>query len=317
MPADEVVVEALARLRKGRGLLADDLDARVGPRFRLLCGAPTDSGAALRAKVLAYLEELLAGLSEGQRLVVRAALNLHPPAEHRYVQGRIDWLARHLGVDERTARRRMDEAFAAMGRNAASGTGTTSGAGHGGDGWYVEHFDAVVRLDVPVPEAIERRTIVVTAPELDSIVTSTDVPPHPDAPAATRGLATELVFGGSLRTNGRASASNFTSVIALPRTLRRGERHDYCVIARIPPGQPMAPHYVCVPLRKYRHFTLLVRFPLDRLPRRVWSLAGVTHRVIDERTPTDDLLVPDRAGEVRAEFHDLLPGCGYGIQWEH
>ncbi|HKS48254.1 MAG TPA: hypothetical protein VJT49_24720 [Amycolatopsis sp.] len=297
-------------------MYADDLDERASAEFRDLCAARTDDGAALRGKVIKYLETLLNGDLSGEfRLAARVALNLHPPAAERKLERRMSWLAREWVVDSRTVRRRIDDAFGQIAANAAAATGMASGAGLGGDGWYVDMFEAIVRLDVGRPEAIEKRTIVATVPELRKIVHSTNVPrPAVDA-AGQRDLELELVSGGLLERHER-TGSNFRYEIALAGVLARGQRHDYWMIARIPAGQTMAQHYVCVPLRTCRNFSLVVRFDRNRLPGRVWRVDGVAPRVIDDRLPGPDRLMPDAAGEVRAEFHDLLPGCGYGIQWE-
>jgi hypothetical protein len=57
-----------------------------------------------------------------------------------------------------------------------------------------------------------------------------------------------------------------------------------------------------------------VRFG-DRVPRRVWRIDGIPPRAIDDFDPRDQLLTPDRLGEVAAAFSGLRQGLSYGIRW--
>nr|WP_042179132.1 hypothetical protein [Kibdelosporangium sp. MJ126-NF4]CEL13651.1 hypothetical protein [Kibdelosporangium sp. MJ126-NF4]CTQ99337.1 hypothetical protein [Kibdelosporangium sp. MJ126-NF4] len=311
----EIVKEGLVRLRKGRGLQTRDLESRVEPEFAELIGAHVDTGPALRAKVIGYLDELMTGLPDPLRRAARCALNMPPASDGDTLQQRLDVLAAEFYFDTRTARRRMDEALERMVANADRGQVPMPGVGHGGIGWYVDVFDAVLRLDLPNPEAVERRTIVATAASLDKIVTSIDVPKHPANSAARVELTREMMFGGLLASTGQGSSTNFSAEIMLPRTLHRGERHTYGLIQRIPPGQEMVNRYVYVPYRQCRFFTLLVRFHPDRVPQQIWRHEGAPHSAVyDEPAPGTEL-EPNRANEVSAQFRDLINGCAYGIQW--
>jgi hypothetical protein len=313
---ESVVAESLARLRKGPGVVVADLESRVSPEFRELCAAATDRGDELRAKVSQYLLTLCRALTEELSLAARVVLNLHPDAQHQRLAQRYVWLAERLRYDERTVRRRVDTAFAQMARNAATGDIGVSGIGHGGNGWYVERLHALVRLDLPRLEVIEQRTIVVTAPALDRITHAVSVPRHPAVPVPCPAPGMEMMFGGIMAVVERPNDTLLDNVITLPRPLRKGDRHDYGVVVRMPPDRRMVPHYLCQPLRPCRRFSVRVRFALDALPRRVWAVAGVTPREIDEHEPSKDIREVDGAGEVCAEFHDLVQGCGYGLQWE-
>lgn len=314
-PVGEIVKESLVRLRKGRGVLSRDLESRIRPEFAELFGATADSGAALRQKVIGFLEELMTGLSDPLRRAARCGLNLPPSADGETLQQRLAVLAAEFYCDTRTARRRMDDAFALMAGNADRGHMPMPGVGHGGIGWYVDVFDAVLRLDLATPEAIERRTIVATGGSLDKIVTSTDVPRHPSNHGRQVELSREMMFGGVLAGTGQGSSTNFSTEITLPRTLHRGERHTYGLIQRIPPGQEMVNRYVYVPYRQCRYFTLLVRFHPDRVPQRIWRHDGVPHSAIQDEPVPGSELAPNLANEVSAQFRDLINGCAYGIQW--
>ncbi|MFC0105199.1 hypothetical protein [Kibdelosporangium aridum] len=311
----EIVKENLVRLRKGRGVLARDLESRVRPDFTELFGATADSGSVLREKVIGYLDELMADLPEQLRRAARCGLNLPPSTDGDTLQQRLSVLAAEFYCDERTARRRMDDAFLQMAAQADRGQVPMPGVGHGGIGWYVDVFDAVLRLDMANPEAIERRTIVATAASLDRIVTSIDVPRHPSNHSTRVELTREMMFGGLLAGTGQGSSTNFSTEITLPRTLHRGERHTYGLIARIPPGQEMVNRYVYVPYRQCRYFTLLVRFHPDRVPQRIWRHEGVPHSAVNDEPRPGTELEPNLAYEVSAQFRDLINGCAYGIQW--
>jgi hypothetical protein len=201
---------------------------------------------------------------------------------------------------------------------SVSATSAPAGAGSGAgepDGWYTESLVTVVRVDGERPEVIERRTVVATADGLGEIVSSLNVPRHPEDLDRPAGLESELLYGGSLERREQPYDSYFRNVIVLPRPLRAGERHEYGLRLRIPPGQRMATHYLHIPFRRSDHFDLRVRFRPDRPPRTVWLLRGVPMAVIYQQEPAADTLDPDRFGEVHASFRDMRPGLAYGIRW--
>lgn len=142
-----------------------------------------------------------------------------------------------------------------------------------------------------------------------------NVPRHPESLDRPVGLESELLYGGSLELRQQPYDSFFANVIVLPRPLRAGERHEYSIRLRIPPGQRMAPHFLHVPFRRSDHFELRVRFDPRRLPRTVWLLCDAPTAVIYQPEPAAQTIVPDRFGEVHASFHDMWPGLGYGVRW--
>lgn len=185
------------------------------------------------------------------------------------------------------------------------------------DGWYVESFSALLHLDAAPIEALEHRTVTATKDGVRKLVTSISIPRHPADDARTpHGLETELLEGGTLELREQPYESYFRNVIALPRPLRQGDRHDYRLRLRIPPGQPMASHYVHVPFRRSDYFELRVCFDRQHLPRAVWALCGAPTAVIYERGPAQDVLQPDRFGEVQVRFRNLRLGFGYGLCWQ-
>jgi hypothetical protein len=183
------------------------------------------------------------------------------------------------------------------------------------DGWFIESFSALLRLDAEPVEALEYRSIVSTADGLSELATSVSVPWHPDDAGQAHRLDSELLYGGSLELRGPPCESYLRHVIVLPRPLRQGEEHQYALRLRIPPGQRMAPHYVHVPSRRSDHFDLRIRFGPRHPPRAVGVLRAAPAAVISEREAAAETLRPDRFGEVRVSFRELRPGLGYGLRW--
>jgi hypothetical protein len=189
---------------------------------------------------------------------------------------------------------------------------TDTGAG---DGWYIESFSALLRLDAEPVEALEFRRVVATVDDLTELVTSLSVPRPPDDAGGAHDLDSELLYGGILERRGQPYDSFFQNVIVLPAPLRAGQRHEYAIRHRIPSGQRMASHYVHVPYRRSDRFELLVRFAAARPPGVVWVLRDAPTAAIYRGVPSAELLAPDQCGEVRVSFTGLRPGLGYGISW--
>jgi Helix-turn-helix domain len=181
--------------------------------------------------------------------------------------------------------------------------------------WFVESFSALVRVDTEPVEVIERKTIVASADDVTEIAASLNVPRHPNALDQPVGLESELLYGGSLELREQRYDSYFTNVIMLPRPLRRGERHEYAMRLRIPPGQRMASHFLHVPHRRSDHFDLRVRFDPQRLPSTIWLLRDAPTAMIYQGEPATQTAAPDRFGEVHTSFRDMRLGLGYGLRW--
>jgi hypothetical protein len=184
------------------------------------------------------------------------------------------------------------------------------------DGWFCESGIALLLLDADPIESLEQRVVVAAADGLSELATSMSVPRRAGDAREAHDLHTELLHGGSLELREQPFESYFRNVVVLPRSLRRGERHSYALRYRLPPQQPIAPHYVQVPHRRTDYFEARVRFHQARRPRAVWQVSGVPTAVIYESAPARDLLVPDRFGEVHVSFRDLRPGLSYGVCWQ-
>ncbi|MEU0378669.1 helix-turn-helix transcriptional regulator [Streptomyces cyaneofuscatus] len=182
-------------------------------------------------------------------------------------------------------------------------------------GWYTESVSTRLRLDTPTPEAWERRVVVATCDGLDRIPVGVSVPRRTGDTTGGHGLDISLVRGGRLADGVPQYESYFERFLVLPEPLRAGTRHVYEVRLRIPPAQPMAPHFVHVPLTRSEHFRLRVGFDRARLPRTVWRLAGVPTAVIYQHDPGTPALRPDERGLVDVEFTAMKVGYGYGLCW--
>jgi hypothetical protein len=218
------------------------------------------------------------------------------------------WAADDLAGEPGTASRPEGNGRPSAGRDGPGGDPA--------DAWFSESCTALLRLDTEPIESLEQRVVVAVADGVAELATSMSVPRHPRDGGAAHGLDAELLHGGSIQLREQPYESYFRNVIVLPRPLRRGERHEYAMRFRIPPDQPMAPHFVQVPLRRTDCFEARVRFSPGRLPRAVWRLAGAPTAVIYERGPARDTLVPDRFGEVHVSFRDLKVGLAYGVCWQ-
>jgi len=215
------------------------------------------------------------------------------------------------GEPETTAPEAIPNSAPESAQNASS-----SAAADGENGWYVESFTALLRLDTAQPEAIEDRVIVATVDGLRELTTSISVPRHPDDSSPAHQLNAELLYGGSLQQSDQPYESYFRNIIALAQPLMLGERHKYRLRLRVPPGQPMAPHYVYMPFHRTDHYELRVRFDPQHLPKKIWRICGTPPVVLYEDHPEGAALTPDRFGEIRVEFDDLRLGLGYGIHWQ-
>lgn len=302
-------------LRKGRGLQTPKLIEQVGPMLRQLCGiASTDGSAMVREKLTDRLRILSDQLPDDLRLTVMIALALQPDTQQQFLQDRVQFLAGVQKRDVRTIRRRMDDGFELLAEIAMKAPET--GARGSGFAWYIDRVESILRLDKQTPECFERRTIVAERDGLDTVQAMITVPRDTDRRApGEQDLQPELYFGATLLRRQRKHEQRFVYDLGLPRPLMAGDRHEYGMIFRIPPDQPMRDHYVLFPDRRCEEFRLRIRFDQAGLPAKLWRVVEAFHRDVDDRTPTEPLLSVDRIGEITLTFHGLLPGHGYGAQW--
>ncbi len=315
------LAEELNSLRRGRGVMAGDLQGRVGPQLRAAMGiSPGANTAEFRGRLVGLLEKLAAEMPEDLRLAFTAGLALGGDVQYRFFDERMRWLARRLDRDVRTARRRVTEAIAlAESALAASVPAAAGGAfEYVPDGWHLARLRSLLRLDAARPAAVEERVVVASNDGLDEIVLSTRIPPVTGDPAACppgNGLEVAVLYGGSLVRLERLSGYYFRYSVGLPSPLRRGQSHELGVELIIPPCQPLSPRYVFQPLRRCDEFDLRIRFGPDGAGTRVWNIAGLPRGIVDDFAAPDALVRPDRAGDVHLCYERLRIGFAYGARW--
>lgn len=274
------LVGELKVLRKGRGLAASRIDERAGAALRAVARVfPGDDAGEARRKLTVKLTELAAQLPADLGTAVLAAFGLHEHAQNPFYQDRVHWLAHELDRDDRTVRRRIDEAIERLAELAVALEPRPS-RDHS---WHTEELRVALALDRPVPETFVLKRIVA---DVDG-VSELDL-------ATTGGTGDVEVFhGGTLA--GRA--------LELPDALRQGERHDIALRFR---AKLPHPQFVCVPRQPCDVFDLHLRFGEPR-PVEVSLIAQAGAAA--ERLPLD------RAGEVHIRFEHLTPGRAYGARW--
>ncbi|HZN19303.1 MAG TPA: hypothetical protein VFB84_14170 [Micromonosporaceae bacterium] len=313
----ERVAAEIRLLRKGRGINAPSIEARLGPHLReLVAGATGPDDGDCRRSLATEINNCAAGLAEDMRTAITASLGLS--AETRQIpqlKDRIAWLSAQLGHGYRTALRRIDLAERLLAEEIAHELRRRRGQAAGApQGWYLEELRTVLRLDTATPESHEHRRIVATCDDLREVMAWLDVPRAPGDPRPL--LDAEVIYGGRLVRREQPLSGRFQLMIQLPAPLRTGDEHEYGMILRIPEDRTMLPRYVFTPETQCNLFSLRVRFPPGRTPRWVWRVTGETVRMFEAARPGRDLLALDEAGEVQVRFPNPTMYLGYGIQWE-
>lgn len=321
MAVKEKLEQDLKRLRKGRGVFGCNIAQRVGPELGRLCGVQEiDDEPEVRRKLVLRLSALSADLPEDLRLAFFAALSLHPDAQQRFFDKRIEWLASRLHRDVRTARRRVDEAISLATDTACNirGGQPTSDPNdtYAPGGWHLASFRVLLRMNQTTPEATEEREIVAAMDGLQRVLVSVGIPRHPASINFEHGLNAELLYGGHLSSQDRPTGTYFRYFVQLPHPLNWGERHRIGTRMTIPSGQLMYPRYVYRPLRDCDSFELRIKFDPQKLPRRIWQVAAIPSAMLNDFTVETRFATPDRFGELAFEFHSLRPGLSYGVKWE-
>lgn len=286
------LVRELKTLRKGRGVHAGRIEQRIGPAIRSACEIDQGDGpVTVRRKLTTRLTELIQQLPADLRLASLVAFGLEPDARLPLYQQRMLWVAARMDRDERTIRRRVDDAVNQLAELAVL-PGDRSG------GWRTAELTVAVALDQDRPEVLEQRRIIAEQDGLRELELVAPLPlTEPDV---------QVLYGGTLvLTDG-----GFT--LALPAPVSKEERHDVALRFRLPTREAM-PYLLCVPRRPCERFDLRVRFDRDREPPTVFALRGASR----EDPLHDGHEHPvDRAGEIHVRFHQLTPGLAYGARWE-
>jgi transcriptional regulator with XRE-family HTH domain len=311
------IAAELKTLRKGRGLRGSRLDEKLGPTLRAVClVGDADTPEDVRRKVTERLEDLAIGLPEDLRIAALAALGTHGDARHPLYRERVLWVAAQLRRDERTARRRIDEAIERLAeRSAALHTNADAITRTPAD-WYTNELRVSLVLDQPAVEAFEQRRIVAQRDNLDQI--DLGLAGHAvrqQSGVTTHWVAVDVIYGGTLI--GRRETPEDGKVLfslALPRPLQLNEEHEFSLRFRVLDANSFRPHYVCVPRSRCDVFDLRIRFDKVDSPRRVRRLAEAFHRDVMDPLCGESVTV-DPAGEIHLTFHQLRPGLAYGAGW--
>jgi hypothetical protein len=322
---DTALLHELKTLRKGRGVNTAHLPDQIGPLLRELAAVDNhDPTGIIRQKVTGTLDRLAESLPSDLALAARAALSLHPEAQQPFLAERVQWLADQLERDVRTARRRVDLGLTALAERAlmptpAEGTVPAPRAPltrePDDDLWHIQEFRAVLRLDQPTPEAIEQRVVVANEDGLDRLDALITIPRDRDVRTGSHDLLMEVLYGATIVSRERVTGSRFRYGLRLPRPLHAGEAHEYALLFRLPPNQPMRTHYVYTTHRRCDAFDLRIRFDPEDLPDQIWRVNQGYLGDLDDDTAPREVVEVDRTGELHLVFHRLRLGFGYGAQW--
>lgn len=309
------IVGELKELRRGRGLLADDAPARVGPLLKHASGVqPTDSAAVVRRKVVLSLASWATRLPRDLRIAATVALALNDEADHSLLHERIQWLAEHLDRDPRTALRRVEQSFRLLAEQIDDQMLDTDMSAQ--DGWYVESVTAFLRMDLDPPELLEERRIVATRDSLSEITAFFSAPKVAMAKECPQKIAADMVYGGQIVEEEWPGEDCARFIIRFPEPLLVGQRHEYATHLSCHPHEWMRPYYILTPIRRCDVLRLCVRFDLTRCPRDVWRIEGALMRVVDGGALHGGIQNINSAGEVHLEFYGLRQGLSYGVSWD-
>lgn len=310
------MLRELTTLRRGWGLETERLRSRLGPLISGWCeihrtANDREARRVLRDAVSAAIAEFPAD----DRLAVTVALGIEPGTQHALLSDRVGILADRLRVSERTARRRIDRAFARLAAEIEAGTRPGDGVPDPDEGWFVKRVKALVRLDTAEPELIEERLIVATREGLSRISAQLTVPRLEDGRDGERQVAADAQHGVRIADAKRVGQRHFRWLLDLPRPLARGDTHTFTLVIRVRDGLPIRPSYTFVPLVTCESFTVRVRFDPARTPRVVWRLDRVPPSVLADPPQPGEPLPLDGAGEVAQEFAAPQLGYAYGLRW--
>ncbi|HJP73065.1 MAG TPA: hypothetical protein VJ914_02280 [Pseudonocardiaceae bacterium] len=315
------LIGELKVLRRSRGVETKEITGKLGPALRQACGIAADDGPAnLRIKLRRRLTELAECLPWDLKVLAQAAFALVPDANDQFYNVRLAWAAKQIDRQERTLRRRADEAVRQLAELAAADlTGRSAGLGaeQVGDGWHTETLSAMLNLSTPEPEAFEFRTIVADRdelPEIDLAVTLTAAPNGSTSPPGA--LAMDVLYGGRLTQRFMEAERRFAMKLTFPEPLNAGDRHDFALRFRVADESQMRPHFVSVTRQPCDKVELRVKFDDKRVPSNVWLLSRVFQSDLGDPAQHGERVPVDAAGELRVEFLAPDPGFAYGVRWE-
>ncbi|MEU4740780.1 hypothetical protein AB0G02_09975, partial [Actinosynnema sp. NPDC023658] len=208
-------------------------------------------------------------------------------------------------------RRRVEEAIDLVAENAAAGAGRPAGGEP--DHWHVERLEALVRLDVPEPQCVERWTLVAERDIGDHVRVA--VTPPCGLPGDGAGLRAVPLFGVEVADEQRAPDGRVLLDLRLPRTLHAGRRHECGLVVTAPAGGGARSHHLYRPERRCESFELRVRFPAAHVPAVVRPVRGSLDPAASGRRAAGEEVAVDAVHEAHVTFADLRSGEVCGIRW--
>ena len=168
--------------------------------------------------------------------------------------------------------------------------------------------EALVRLDVPEPQCVERWTVVAERDIGDRVRVAATPPCGPSR--AGDGLRVVPFFGVGVAGEQRTPDGRLLLDLRLPRPLHAGQRHE-CGLVVTTAARDGAYH-LYHPERRCESFELTVRFAAAHVPTATSPVRG---SLAPDRGTAEEQLVVDAVHEAHAAFTDLRPGLVYGIRW--
>ncbi|GLZ29147.1 hypothetical protein Lesp02_13370 [Lentzea sp. NBRC 105346] len=318
LDVDELIAE-LKALRKGRGLDAPDIVARIGPALHAAFSLEADDDPAdVRARLISEMKALVSSLPTDLADAVSTAFGLVEGTRTRLYGDRVKLLAQRMRRDERTAIRRIDDGIRVMAESAAGRKHKQREEMPGGTPWRTTALRTSVVLDREVAEIYEMRRIAATVEGLREVRLELSIPVPSNWQGAEPPNDPEIIVlhGGTLRTRLNYSSTRVVFDLELPFPLELGAEHEFFVCFRFAGKRQMGPFYMCTPSFPCELFDLHVRFGIGRLPSAIWKVDGLRMSEVNDHAAPREPISADAAGEVSMVFRGLTPNLSFGIAWD-
>ncbi|MEO5875337.1 MAG: hypothetical protein ABIS86_06995 [Streptosporangiaceae bacterium] len=299
----------IQRLRQGRGLRADGLDERTGPRLRALVEIdPGENDAVIRGKLARFFQRGCAGLPEDLARALLVSIGAADDAPERLLNERLLTLVSTNKSDRtglRTAQRRMQEATRRFARSVERSPREPDEYYPGG--WHLGSLMTFIQLDGPGIHVRQVREVVSSRDGLREFIVSTTIADGPEPPEF------RVESGGRLIRTTEPAPGYLRAVIQLPKPLPSGARHRVTTSLHLPAGHPFGSRYLFQSQRRCDHLRVHLRLGPECGWDTVTPITGVPTGMIESDTAVPAPLDP--FGEVEIEFTDLRPGLAYGVRW--
>lgn len=311
----------LKRLRQREGVRASSVRARIGPQLERLCGiTDLDTEASVRGKLTRKIDYLIRDYASERQLILRVTLGMHDDAPHAALDRRLEWLAPKLSLTKRTLQRRVEGELKLLVTDAVADARESMAAAD--LGYAIEELDTKIKFVGDRPTVVRRLRIRAVDECLETIHCGFGVPQPPPGQAkepefdiVVRGAAVRAGRIHDSRRERRPAGDVIVYNIEPDPPIEKGERCEFEVEIKFPPGQPMEPHYVLQRKTVVEFLRVKVEFDPSHPPVHVWRVNRAQHREIDGYTPERQVVHLDSSCAVEGLFHDLSDGS-YGFAWE-